>query len=119
MENLTVTGLIAIIVPLLGIMASYLAIKKNMKDEAKTQGEREGRMVAEMQHVQQSLEDIKKEQARSNEHTRQELARSNEQNLNTIGKVAVLDNKHDAVHNRVDRIDARLTLVEREARGNA
>ena len=102
MEDLAFVGLIGLISTLLGIMATYFNMKRNLKADAAAEGKSSGIILNEIQHIKSDIADIKNEQAKSSE-----------QMVNFIKEIAVMQSALGAEHRRTDQIENRLSALER------
>ena len=102
MADLAFVGLVGLISTLLGIMATYANMKRNLKSDAAAEGKSSGIILNEIQHIQSGITDIKKEQAKTSE-----------QMVSFVKEIAVMQSAITAEHRRTDQIENRLSALER------
>ena len=101
MNDLTVTALLSLAGPLLGVVATYLTIKKNVKGDAAQQGERDGRLFTKLEHIESSVNELKAGHSKTDA-----------QMMDVVRAGAVTDNKADSAHDRIDRMEPRIIALE-------
>ena len=92
MESL-IFGITGMCVGIAGVVLSFITVSRNRKNDDKNEGEKEGIILSELDHIKNTTEDIKRK-----------LEKKDEQDIGILERLTNVESSAEQAHKRIDQL---------------
>ncbi len=92
MESL-IFGITGMCVGIAGVVLSFITVSRNRKNDDKNEGEKEGIILSELDHIKNTTEDIKRK-----------LEKKDEQDIEILERLTDVEASAKQAHKRIDQL---------------